>query len=201
MSEVDLTRGANAPLVSLRLEWDETSGERLEGDHYQPRVEDEQGTVEQVEALVAEALVLYPEEFEWSQDRALAFERALGKLQGLTAAKLQDHLKALLAACREGDPVAERLDLTEAWLHDRLADWKAVSAVRHEDPERAEAFNQGLEAGANALSLAGEIVELLRAGELALVDRLLEQVGSYLLEARDQLLAAEPTELSEPEGA
>lgn len=185
--------------VDLRLEWDETHGERPQGDHYQPEVQEQQGTVEQAEGLAPEELVLYPEEFEWSQDRALAFERALGKLQGLTAAKLQTHLLGLLAACRAGEPVTERLDLTEAWLTDRLQDWKAVTEVRHEDGERAEAFNQGLEAGANALSLAQEIVELLRAGELTLVDRLLEQVGSYLLEARDQLLAAEPAE-PEPQG-
>jgi len=178
--------------VDLRLEWDESQGERVEGDHYQPQALEQEGTVEKAEGLAREELVLYPEEFEWSHERALAFERALGKLQGLTAAKLQGHLKALLAACRAREPVAERLDLTEAWLNDRLKDWKAVTEVQHEDGERAEAFNQGLEAGANALSLAGEIVELLRAGELTLVDRLLEQVGSYLLEARDQLLAAEP---------
>ena len=182
--------------VDLRLEWDETHGERPQGDHYQPVVgEEQQGNIDELPALEPEERVLYPDEFQWSAERARAFERALGKLQGLTTAKLQSHLRDLLGACREGEPVAERLDVTEAWLHEKLTDWKAVTEVRHDDdPERAAAFNEGLEAGANALSLAGEVVDLLRAGELTLVDRLLEQVGSYLLEARDQLLAAQPTE-------
>lgn len=179
--------------VDLRLEWNETHGERPQGDHYQPVVGEElQGDIDELPALEPEERVLYPDEFQWSAERARAFERALGKLQGLTTAKLQSHLRALLAACREGEPVAERLDVTEAWLHEKLQDWKAVTEVGHADPERAEAFNQGLEAGANALGLAGEVVDLMRAGELTLVDRLLEQVGSYLLEARDQLLAAQP---------
>ena len=180
--------------IDLRLEWaEQRQRERLEDDHYEGEVAlEEEAVIEQQEALPPADEVHWPEEFEWSHDRALRWQAALGTLQGLTAARLQGHLRLLVGAVRRGEPVEDLLNVTEAWLAERLADWKIVSEVSSEEPVLAESFNQSLEAGANALGLAQEVIGLLRQGELNLVERLIEQVGSYLLEARDQLLAAEP---------
>lgn len=182
--------------LDLRLEWreeEEALAERQ--DRFQGDLAEDESAVTVLNPTVEGPEPPRPEEFEYSEHRARALERALGRLQGITRppfvaylVQLKEELPRLAPAERQA-----RLDGAEAWLSSQLAFWQ-VGPVEHESPEQVEAFNEGLSAGGDALGLGLEVVELFRAGDLTLVDVLLEQIESLLTRARETLEAGALTD-------
>ncbi|MCE7868770.1 hypothetical protein DYH09_00155 [bacterium CPR1] len=189
--------------LDLRLEWreeEEAPAERE--DRFQGEISQDEGAVTLLNPTVEGPRPDRPEEFEYSEHRARALERALGRLQGITRppfvaflAQLKEDLPRLEPAERQA-----RLDGAEAWLSSQLAFWQ-VGPVENESAEQVQAFSDGLSAGGDALGLGLEVVELLRAGELTLVDVLLEQIESSLTRARESLESGALAASHEPEPA
>ncbi len=190
--------------LDLRLEWreEEEAAPSEREDRFQGDLGEDDSAVTTLNPTVEGPEPPRPEEFEYSEHRARALERALGRLQGITRppfvaflARLKDELPRLERAERQA-----RLDGAEAWLSSQLAFWQ-VGAVEHESAEQVQAFDDGVSAGGDALGLGLEVVELLRSGDLALVDVLLEQIESSLTRAREALESGAAELVPAPEHA
>lgn len=181
--------------IDVRLNWKEEPVERTGEDRFVPAAAaagSEPGTLVSL-AEPPEESSADLEEFEFSEHRAQALERALGRLAGVARPPILRYLSELIGQADSAD-FPGRLDAAEAWLSCRLHDWQEVRSVQPDDDspeaeERAQLFNRSLSAGADALMLSLEVVSLLRSGDFALVERLLEQVETSMTEARDTLLA------------
>lgn len=183
--------------IDVRLDWKEEATERVREDRFVPDAPDGPAetvvTVQRLDGEAAASDASEEEVFEYSEHRAAALERALGRLQGVRRPPVLRTLAELMS-CAELPDFPGRLDAAEAWIASRLHEWQEVRSVEPEDEseearEQAELFNRSLSAGSDALTLCLEIVGLLRSGEFALIERLLEQVENSLTEARETLVA------------
>ncbi len=174
--------------LDLRLEWQEAgpAPEVKTGDRFEAsQVEEAEAAVTEVEPAVIEPP--RRDTFEYSEHRARALEKALGRLLGVERPPFVQQLKEVMAG---GDPQA--LDGLEAWLSTQLADWNSVGPVEADpeypdEEELATLFNEAVSKGGDALGLALELITLLRNGERSLAGRLLENVEELMRESREIL--------------
>ncbi len=169
--------------LDLRLEWRDEGEREVRADSFEGELLDQDGdvTVYEDEAIPEPPR---PEAFEYATERALALDRALGKLMAVTRPPFVTYLRKLVDM-----PVPARtaaLDGAEAWLSTQLTHWNPGPVMGDE----AERFSEGVSAGSDALGLGLEIVALLRGGDTMLVEPLLEQVETLLTRARDCLSEA-----------
>ncbi|MCA9794480.1 MAG: hypothetical protein KC910_21880 [Candidatus Eremiobacteraeota bacterium] len=177
--------------VDLKLEWKDEGGQARRDDRFERDLPQTEGEVTATEPEPDEFEEDEDDEFEYSEIRARAIERALGRLQGVHRPPFVTYLRTLLADYPRLDPAERqaRLNGAEAWLSSQLADWSPgpVVAEDESDEEVVEVFQQAVNSGADALGLGLEVVALISRGECGLAVRLLEQVEASLTQAPQAL--------------
>ena len=191
--------------INLLLGWSEGERKHEEGDMFVALTEavDEEHHVE-ADAEEREVDWSVGTDFQWSEERAHAIDQALLRLGQHPSSRVCGLLKDLLEN-RHAPDFEQRLGSVEAWLLAQLPHWQKPVRARPpgEDPavdpsEEAElvsSFNDSLSSASGGISLALEVVGILRSGEshqLPLAEALVRQVNDLFVTARKELLAAEP---------